>query len=220
MTSDEERLISGQAWEDWCDRLKSVGRSILAEGFPDSPRERAEGVSFLKDGIETRNADFNRRMTEDFKRIEQHYNPDTNIMVIGKVFPTDFRGSLNLKFSGIAQAFMFFNSYLNFEVGSQPFHIQTTGLLTQKTDTDYSNIQRLEWEYIEAGSVDEIAQLTQQNLPLIEDELDQFMIFASDESQDQIAEVLKNRFKTVVQGDFFLMLQKTGTVEDSTSKSE
>ncbi len=47
MTSEEERLISGQAWEDWCDRLKGVGRSILAEGFPDSPRERAEGFRWL-----------------------------------------------------------------------------------------------------------------------------------------------------------------------------
>ena len=34
MTSDEERLVSGQAWDDFCDRLRSVGRSILAEGFP------------------------------------------------------------------------------------------------------------------------------------------------------------------------------------------
>ena len=32
MTSEEERLISGQAWEDWCDRLKAVGRSILIGG--------------------------------------------------------------------------------------------------------------------------------------------------------------------------------------------
>ena len=47
MTSEEERLISGQAWEDWCDRLKGVGRSILAEGFPDSPRERTEGFRWL-----------------------------------------------------------------------------------------------------------------------------------------------------------------------------
>ena len=47
MTSEAERLVSGQAWDDWCDRLKGVGRSILAEGFPDSPRERAEGFRWL-----------------------------------------------------------------------------------------------------------------------------------------------------------------------------
>ena len=47
MTSEAERLMSGQAWEDWCDRLKEAGRSILADGFPDSPRERAEGFRWL-----------------------------------------------------------------------------------------------------------------------------------------------------------------------------
>lgn len=47
MTSEEERLMSGQAWDDWCDRLKAVGHSILADGFPDSPRERAEGFRWL-----------------------------------------------------------------------------------------------------------------------------------------------------------------------------
>jgi hypothetical protein len=44
---EEERLISGNAWRQWCDRLKAAGESILADGFPDSPRDRAEGFRWL-----------------------------------------------------------------------------------------------------------------------------------------------------------------------------
>ncbi len=47
MSSDEKRLASGEMWEAWCDRLKAAGKSILDEGFPDSPRERAEGFRWL-----------------------------------------------------------------------------------------------------------------------------------------------------------------------------
>lgn len=47
MDSDEKRLDASEMWETWCDRLKAAGKSILADGFPDSPRERAEGLRWL-----------------------------------------------------------------------------------------------------------------------------------------------------------------------------
>jgi len=47
MSSDEERLLSGEAWRDWCRRLESAGDRILGEGFPDGPRDRAEGFRWL-----------------------------------------------------------------------------------------------------------------------------------------------------------------------------
>lgn len=47
MSSDERRLASGEMWEAFCDRLKGAGKSIVAEGFPDSPRDRAEGFRWL-----------------------------------------------------------------------------------------------------------------------------------------------------------------------------
>jgi hypothetical protein len=45
--NDNERLMTGQAWRDWCDRLKDVGDSILADEFPQDARDRAEGYRFL-----------------------------------------------------------------------------------------------------------------------------------------------------------------------------
>jgi len=47
MASDEERLMSGDAWRDWCDRLKAAGESILSEDFPKTPGDRAEGFRWL-----------------------------------------------------------------------------------------------------------------------------------------------------------------------------
>ena len=47
MENDEQRLMSGAAWREWCDRLKATGESILAEGFPASPHDRAEGFRWL-----------------------------------------------------------------------------------------------------------------------------------------------------------------------------
>ncbi|MGH0038519.1 MAG: DUF1214 domain-containing protein [Myxococcota bacterium] len=44
---DVERLLSGDAWRDWCDRLKEAGEAILGEGFPADPRDRAEGFRWL-----------------------------------------------------------------------------------------------------------------------------------------------------------------------------
>ncbi len=47
MGNDEERLMSGEAWRDFCRRLEAVGESILAEGFPAGPQDRAEGFRWL-----------------------------------------------------------------------------------------------------------------------------------------------------------------------------
>jgi hypothetical protein len=47
MSRDENALVSGEAWRDFCDRLKAVGDSILAEGFPDGSFDRAEGFRWL-----------------------------------------------------------------------------------------------------------------------------------------------------------------------------
>jgi hypothetical protein len=47
MGRDEDALMSGEAWRDFCDRLKSAGEGILAEGFPTSPFDRAEGFRWL-----------------------------------------------------------------------------------------------------------------------------------------------------------------------------
>ena len=44
---NEDKLLSGQAWRDWCDRLKAVGDNILGDEFPAEPRERAEGFRWL-----------------------------------------------------------------------------------------------------------------------------------------------------------------------------
>src|SRR5262245_64594087 len=42
-----ERLMTGKSWEEFCDTLKSAGRTILAEGSPDNPLDRAEGFRYL-----------------------------------------------------------------------------------------------------------------------------------------------------------------------------
>lgn len=47
MSDDADRLLSGEAWHDFCDRLKSVGDTIIGDGFPDEPRDRAEGFRSL-----------------------------------------------------------------------------------------------------------------------------------------------------------------------------
>jgi hypothetical protein len=45
--NEKDPLMSGQAWRDWCDKLKDVGESILAPEYPQDPRGRAEGYRFL-----------------------------------------------------------------------------------------------------------------------------------------------------------------------------
>jgi hypothetical protein len=44
---DRERLLSGDAWREWCERLKASGEAILGDSFPQAPRERAEGFRWL-----------------------------------------------------------------------------------------------------------------------------------------------------------------------------
>ena len=43
----ERRVVSGQAWEDFCDRLKSAGAALLYPGAPTDPFQQAEGVRYL-----------------------------------------------------------------------------------------------------------------------------------------------------------------------------
>jgi hypothetical protein len=45
--SPYERVMSGQSWEEFCDTLKSAGKTILAEGQPEGPLDRAEGFRYL-----------------------------------------------------------------------------------------------------------------------------------------------------------------------------
>jgi hypothetical protein len=47
MSNPADRLSSGEAWRDFCDRLKEAGESILAPGFPEAPFDRAEGFRWL-----------------------------------------------------------------------------------------------------------------------------------------------------------------------------
>ena len=46
-TDLHERLVSGDAWRDFCDRLKRVGERILEDDFPSDPTLRAEGFRHL-----------------------------------------------------------------------------------------------------------------------------------------------------------------------------
>jgi len=47
MKNDAQRLLSGDAWRDWCRRIEAAGEEILGAEFPDGPRDRAEGFRFL-----------------------------------------------------------------------------------------------------------------------------------------------------------------------------
>ena len=42
-----ERLMSGQAWSDFCDALKTAGEHILSPDAPGSAFDRAEGFRYL-----------------------------------------------------------------------------------------------------------------------------------------------------------------------------
>lgn len=54
--SAEERILSGQAWDDFCDELKSVGRLLSNEGCPTDAYNRALGyralTHWLRAGLE------------------------------------------------------------------------------------------------------------------------------------------------------------------------
>lgn len=43
----ENEVISGQAWEHFCDALKRAGQQVLRPEAPDSPLDRAEGFRYL-----------------------------------------------------------------------------------------------------------------------------------------------------------------------------
>lgn len=47
MSGKAAKLHSGEAWREFCDRLKAVGDSILAEDFPQEERGRTEGYRAL-----------------------------------------------------------------------------------------------------------------------------------------------------------------------------
>lgn len=46
-TNADRRLVQGDAWRDFCDRLKGVGERILEDDFPEDPTLRAEGYRHL-----------------------------------------------------------------------------------------------------------------------------------------------------------------------------
>ena len=43
----DPRIMSGEAWDDFCETLRQSGRLVLGEGVPDTPRHRAEGFRYL-----------------------------------------------------------------------------------------------------------------------------------------------------------------------------
>jgi hypothetical protein len=47
MSDEAARLLSGEAWRDFCRRLEAAGERLLGDGYPDDPRSRAEGFRAL-----------------------------------------------------------------------------------------------------------------------------------------------------------------------------
>lgn len=47
MSTAGDKLHSGEAWREFCDRLKAVGDTLLTDGYATDPRERAEGYRAL-----------------------------------------------------------------------------------------------------------------------------------------------------------------------------
>ena len=47
MSDAEDKLLSGESWHEFCDRLKGVGDLILGDEFPQARRERTEGFRYL-----------------------------------------------------------------------------------------------------------------------------------------------------------------------------
>src|SRR3972149_3955193 len=43
----DPRIMTGEAWEIFCDTLKRAGNLVLGEGVPAAPRDRAEGFRYL-----------------------------------------------------------------------------------------------------------------------------------------------------------------------------
>lgn len=42
-----KQLLAGESWEEFCDRLKQLGKIVLSEGVPKTELERAEGYRYL-----------------------------------------------------------------------------------------------------------------------------------------------------------------------------
>ena len=41
------RVVSGRAWDDFCDGLKAAGAALLYPGAPRDPFQQAEGLRYL-----------------------------------------------------------------------------------------------------------------------------------------------------------------------------
>uniref|UniRef100_A0A7S2RA94 DUF1214 domain-containing protein n=2 Tax=Mucochytrium quahogii TaxID=96639 RepID=A0A7S2RA94_9STRA len=46
-TEAERRIVTGQAWEEWCDTIKAAGAVLLSPGCPQDPFTQAEGYRYL-----------------------------------------------------------------------------------------------------------------------------------------------------------------------------
>ena len=44
---NEERIVSGQAWNEFCDNLKAAGAALVFPGAPQEPFDQAEGYRYL-----------------------------------------------------------------------------------------------------------------------------------------------------------------------------
>ena len=42
-----DRVMTGRTWEEFCDTLKAAGQTIIGEGSPEDPLDRAEGFRYL-----------------------------------------------------------------------------------------------------------------------------------------------------------------------------
>lgn len=42
-----ERIVSGKAWEEFCDNLKAAGAALVYPGAPQDPAQQAEGIRYL-----------------------------------------------------------------------------------------------------------------------------------------------------------------------------
>ena len=56
----DERIVSGKAWDEFCDQLKAAGASLMFPGAPRDPLSQAEGIRYLsrltRAGLEARRA--------------------------------------------------------------------------------------------------------------------------------------------------------------------
>ena len=47
LSPEEQRVVSGAAWDEFCDTLKAAGAAMLAPGAPRDPFNQAEGYRYL-----------------------------------------------------------------------------------------------------------------------------------------------------------------------------